>query len=107
MSSRWWVYVLKVRAARGLNQAETAAQMGVNPTVLSNWRAGTGPSAQMVIKFARATEENPLVALVEAGYLTPEEAAIRTVVRFEDRLVNLKTEQLLAELGRRAGIDFR
>lgn len=100
--TRWYQYVRK--ATTGMMAKEAAERMGVNPSIMSNWKKGTQPSAKMVIQFARAVGESPLVALVEAGLLTPEEAGVRTVVRFEDRLVNLKTDQLLRELGRRAGV---
>jgi len=104
MSSRWYMYVLRVQVAHRLTAAETAVRAGMHASVLTMWKKGTAPSARMAIQFARALDENVLVALVEAGFITAEEAGIRTVVRFEDRLINLSTSQLLGELGRRAGV---
>ncbi len=83
MSERWSDYVQK--QMRGTQQ-ELSERSGVNAATLSRWLSGrVAPSHEQVIAFARGIKENPIQALVMAGYITPEEA--RTTVndvRIED-----------------------
>jgi len=102
--TRWYRYVAKIVKAQGITYTEAATRMGIHASIFSNWKKGTEPSPKMVIHFARSMGESPLIALVEAELLTLEEANVRQVVRFEDRLVNLSTQDLLTEVGRRAGL---
>lgn len=69
----WQQYVARHR--RGRTQAELADLVEVSQTAVSRWLKGTqSVDAAMAIRFARAVGDDPLRALIEAGYLTREEA---------------------------------
>ena|SRR5690554_4879134 len=69
----WQQYVARHKAGRP--QAQLADLVEVSQTAVSRWLKGTqGVDAAVAIRFARAVGDEPLTALVEAGYLTPEEA---------------------------------
>lgn len=69
----WQQYVTRHKAGR--SQAELADLVEVSQTAVSRWLKGSqGVDAAVAIRFARAVGEEPLTALIEAGYLTPEEA---------------------------------
>lgn len=69
----WQQYVARHR--RGRTQAELADLVDVSQTAVSRWLKGTqSVDAATAINFARAVGDDPLTALIEAGYLTHEEA---------------------------------
>lgn len=91
-----------VRAAIGsTKQHAVATRLGVHPTTLSGWlHARYTPSAEGAIAFARAFNLSPAEALVAAGHLTTEEAALRKA-----KIVNpadIPGDVLIAEMTRRA-----
>lgn len=84
---------MKEIAGEGASTYEIAEIMGddTGASSVRRWLNGTRPPADKVITFGRRYNQNPLVGLVEGGYLTPEE--IRTY-QYADR----STEDLLAEI---------
>lgn len=100
----WQQYVSRQLAGRP--QAWLAVEVGVNPGTVSRWTRGEqSAEAGMAIKVARAVGDEPLAALVAAGYLTPEEAGA-TVVAEPDysKLSNKRLLQLVeGRMTREAG----
>ncbi|MCW2918547.1 MAG: hypothetical protein JWN52_6615 [Actinomycetia bacterium] len=66
---------------------------GTSPATVNRWQKSR-PDADKVVSFCRAYGENPIKGLVQAGYITEEEA------RTGD-LATRSTEDLLAEVERR------
>ena len=76
----WQEYVR--RHASGRSQAALAALVDVSQTAVSRWLKGAqGVDAGVAIRFARAVGDEPLTALIEAGYLTREEAGAAPAAR--------------------------
>lgn len=72
----WQEYVK--RHVAGRSQVSVAALTGVSQAAVSRWLKGTqGVDAAKAIEFARAVDDEPLNALVAAGFLTPAEAKAR------------------------------
>ena len=44
------------RQAKGMNQVEFAAYLGVVPSCISNWESGRAPVPKMAVKLLRALE---------------------------------------------------
>src|SRR5689334_17485628 len=62
----WGTYVRAISD----NQSEIAERMGTSQSTVSRWmRDDVVPSAELVIKLARAYGLSPIDALVAAGYL--------------------------------------
>lgn len=84
-------------AGKGTSTHKIAAAMddGTSPATVNRWRTGESkPDAAKVISLCIAYGENPIRGLVEAGYLTEEQARTST-------LSVATTEELLAEIERR------
>ena len=93
-----------VRTAIGsTKQHAVATRLGVHPTTLSGWlHARYTPSAEGAIAFARTFDLSPAEALVAAGHLTAEEAALQKAI-----LVNpadIPGDVLVAEMSRRVSV---
>lgn len=72
---------------------------------VSRWRNGKGqPSAESVVKLARVFGRPPVEALIASGHLHAGEAAA-AVVEIAMSAGDLSNEDLLAEIGRRMGIN--
>lgn len=98
---RWAQYVRTI--SRGASQLAISRASGVNQTTLSRWmdeRKPSAPSARAVIAIARAYKVNVLDALVEGGIMTEDDAKLRT--RRRVHLLSVSTDELIAELARRA-----
>ena len=95
----WAEWVRRVIGARA--QAAVATQTGVAQTNIGRWLRGEtdAPKAESVVAFARALGEEPLEALIAAGYLTPEEAGAQVCVK--SGLGSFSTQHLLDELAGR------
>ena len=88
----WQQYVTRHKAGR--SQVELADLVNVSQTAVSRWLKGTqGVDAAVAIRFARAVGDEPLTALVEAGYLTLEEAGATPAQRPD--LSRLTNDELL------------
>jgi hypothetical protein len=59
------------------------------------------PRAEYVVAFARGFNQNPIEALIVAGYITAEEAGAATVVRTP--ISDYSEVELVDELRRRVG----
>lgn len=56
---------------------EISRRLGISDATVSRWFKGTAaPTARQVSIVARAYKQNPLQALIAAGYLTEEEAGV-------------------------------
>jgi transcriptional regulator with XRE-family HTH domain len=97
----WSEYVQ--RHARGLTQTQVAEATGLAQTAISRWlREDTeAPRAEYVVRFARGFNQNPVEALIVAGYITAEEAGAVTVVRTP--ISEFTEGEMLDELRRRVG----
>ncbi len=99
MSQSWWEYVERISAYA--SQKDIAATTGLEQSSVSRWKlSGATPRWEAVVATARAYNRPPIEAFIAAGYITPEEAA--EVVRLVASPAELSTQDLLAELGRRA-----
>jgi len=98
----WADYVRSHQGDR--TQTDIALLVGVNQSTVSNWMLGKGhrPSADNVIAFAQAVRDNPVAALLAAGYLAEDQ--VDGVVRVSESLSETSTERLLTELGKRLGV---
>lgn len=89
----WQEYVK--RHARGRSQVALAADVGVSQAAVSRWIKGTqGVDAEVAVRFARAVGDEPLAALVAAGFLTEGEAKVRPAATPD--YSKLTNEELLA-----------
>lgn len=71
---RWANYLNRLMGGR--SQAEYARLLEVTDGQLSRWRtASTGVKVETVIAIARKLGDSPLHALVEVGYLDPDDVA--------------------------------
>lgn len=54
-----------------------AHKVGVDPATVGRWRTGANaPAPRQVVDYARAYNQNPLAALIAAGYLTADEIGL-------------------------------
>lgn len=68
----WTAYLRRITC--GLTRKEIAAAANINVSGVSRWLTGVSqPSTEKVIGFARSLNQNPLEALIAAGYLSPED----------------------------------
>lgn len=71
------MYVVSV--AGDVPYVRIAERAGVDRSVITRWAKGSRPDVDFAIAFARAMERPPLEALVAAGFITADEAALREV----------------------------
>lgn len=93
---KWSTFVR--RAAGAKSQLAIAQRAGIDQATISRWLSDAErvPSAQSVVRFARAFNVSPLEALVAAGVITKAEAQLTTA------LTTVSSTALAAELTRRA-----
>ena len=98
----WSDYVR--RHARGLTQVQVSEKTGLAQTAISRWlREDTlVPQAEYVVRFARGFGQNPVEALIVAGYITAAEAGAVTVV--PTSISEFTEAELLDELRRRVEV---
>lgn len=66
-----------MRVAGPLSQKAIADKTGIDQGKLSRWKRGQEQqTAPFVVQFARGMGRPPIEALVAAGFLTPDEAAL-------------------------------
>jgi transcriptional regulator with XRE-family HTH domain len=95
-STRWYDYITRV--TEGLTAREVATRAGFDESAMTRWKKGLNADPKFVVQFARAFNQNVLMALAEAELITDEEASLHEVkIGVED----MTTQQLLEELARR------
>lgn len=90
--------------------ASVARTLGIQQSVIKRWREGSAPSVDNLRKVSHRLSVPMQQAMIAAGYLTEDEAAVVTIPADPSTLTN---DQLMAELARRvaafddsgAGID--
>lgn len=73
-STRWWTYLNGVMGDDTATKA--AKKTGISASNFTRWKQGANADPEFVVKVARAYKVNVLRALVEAEFITEEEAAI-------------------------------
>lgn len=81
---------------------EVAERAGFDQSAMTRWKQGAKADPKFVVQFARAFNQNVLLALAESELLTDEEADLHEV---KTGIAELTTHQLLEELALR--IDAR
>lgn len=98
--TRWWTYLQSLM--HGETQQDAANRIGISKSNITRWKAGARADPDFVVKVARAYEVNVLEALVEAEFITEEEASLHRVDRSQNSLTN---EELIDEVARRLHVD--
>lgn len=75
--NRWWEYVQRLIGDDTYKEA--AQRAGFDQSAFTRWRKGAQPDVAFVVKLARGYHSNVLEALVEAGFITEQEAALREI----------------------------
>ena len=97
-NTRWWQYVSQVIG--GSTYSEAAEKAGFDKSAFTRWKKGARADPDFVVKIARAYDVNVLEALVEAEFITDEEAALTTIAPQLD-LAQVDAQELLDELQHR------
>jgi transcriptional regulator with XRE-family HTH domain len=98
----WSDYVRRIVGE--LNQLEIAAKTGLAQTNIGRWLRGAPgqPKADSVVIFARAFNEQPVEALMAAGYVTPAEAGVKArLPKTRTSLREYTNHELIEELSSR------
>lgn len=77
---------------------EVADRAGFDQSAMTRWKNGMNADPKFVVQFARAFQQNVLLALAEADLITDAEADLREV---KTGVQEMTTQQLLEELARR------
>ena len=98
--SNWSEYVHRITA--GLTQMQIAERSGLGQSAISTYlnESSKAPRADLVVKLARSFNQNVIEALIVAGYITIEEAEVKTILRTP--LSEYSLEELLDEFRLRA-----
>lgn len=94
--TRWYEYVLRV--TEGMTAKEVADRAGFDQSAMTRWKNGANADPKFVVQFARAFNQNVLMALAQADLITDEEADLHEV---KIGVQEMTTQQLLEELARR------
>ena len=94
--TRWYEYVLRV--TEGMTAKEVADRAGFDQSAMTRWKNGMNADPKFVVQFARAFNQNVLMALTEAELITDAEADLHEV---KVGVQEMSTQQLLEELARR------
>lgn len=97
-SETWAEYVERILA--GISRKDAARQAGISEATLSRWvdpAVGKKPLAEHVIALAKAFHQEPVKALIAAGYLTPEDIPSGVIEIYQARS-ELSDDELVAEL---------
>lgn len=86
---------------------DAAKQAGFNQSAFTRWKNGAKADPDFVVKFARAFHLNVLEALVEAEFITENEANLTEVTVGGPALAEATNEQLLDEIMRRSDPQAR
>lgn len=92
--SDWWKYV--ERLIGDDNALEAGRRAGFDSSAFTRWRKGGAAAPDFAVKLARAYGANVLEALVAAGTITAEEAALREVAPNAREVLREASEDALA-----------
>jgi hypothetical protein len=95
-ATRWYDYITRV--TDGMTAREVATRAGFDESAMTRWKKGLNADPKFVVQFARAFNQNVLLALAEAELITDEEAELHEV---KIGVQEMTTQQLLEELARR------
>ncbi|WP_313548988.1 helix-turn-helix transcriptional regulator [Corynebacterium sp.] len=82
-------------------QLEAARFIGISKSNITRWKDGGRAAPDFVVKVARAYGANVIEALVEAEFITEEEAALREVNTGGLLLEQANSDQLTREVEKR------
>lgn len=95
--TRWWKYVQKVIGEDTARVAATRA--GFDKSAFTRWKNGARADPEFVLKLARAYNRNVLEALVEAEFITEDEARLQQVAPEKEEILRLATpNELIRQL---------
>lgn len=94
--TRWWKYIQKLMGDQ--TQLEAARFIGISKSNITRWKDGARAAPDFVVKVARAYNANVLEALVEAEFITEEEAQLREINVGGVTLSDSTNEELLKEI---------
>lgn len=97
--TRWWKYVIKTINGRKFKEAAQIA--GFDQSAFTRWKNGARADPDFVVKFARNFDRNVLEALVEAEFITEQEANLQKVNIEGVALEEASDEMLSSEFLRR------
>ena len=100
-NTRWWQYVNRLLGDDSYSAA--ADKAGFDKSAFTRWKKGAAADPAFVVKLARAYNKNVLEALVEAEFLTEDEAHLTEVAPDFD-IETISTPDLAAELDRRVKV---
>lgn len=103
--TRWWRYLQSLMGDQ--SQLEAAKFIGISKSNITRWKDGARAAPDFVVKVARAYDTNVLKALVEAEFITEEEAGLKEVYIGGLRLEDATNGQLLDEILRRSDPEAR
>ena len=103
--TRWWKYLQKLMGDQ--TQLEAARFIGISKSNITRWKDGARAAPDFVVKVARAYKANVLEALVEAEFITEEEAQLHEIKVGGVTLTDATNEQILAEIMRRSDPQAR
>lgn len=107
----WGTFLDTIRVEKGWkDDAELARRIGVNQSLISNWRSGSQPTIERLRSIADATGISLLRLMVESGHITEDEAegkappapespqfsAVEAVMA--DRLLSAEARRVMADL---------
>lgn len=96
MTETWWQYVERISG--GATQVAIGAAAGVDKVTVWRWKAERAtPSAEVVIRLARAYGRPVVEALVASGTITAEEADVTEVI-VEASRTDLTDDELISEM---------
>lgn len=98
----WPAFVRSV--TRNATQPAISRKTGIDQGTISRWlndERSTTPSARGAVTFARAYGLNVIDTLIVAGIISEDDTKRRARIKLVE-LVDVATDELIAELGRRA-----
>lgn len=90
-----------------MTMRDAAKKAGFNQSAFTRWKNGAKADPEFVVKFARAFHLNVLEALVEAEFITENEANLTEVTVGGPALADATNGQLLDEIMRRSDPQAR
>lgn len=98
MTTKWWDYIERHLAEKGMTQSALAEAVGVNRSSASGWKSGSAPKPATVVAVAEVLETSISEALIAAGLMSEAELGVERTIPDIELLTN---DQLINELNRR------